>query len=106
MSSRFEGFGMVLLEAMACGIPCIAFNCPYGPSDIINDNTDGFLVKHFDCDAMAEKICFLIENPNLRKKMGEQARNNVLRYNKDEVMKKWTSLFDKLYKPNTKDNDE
>ena len=100
MSSRFEGFGMVLLEAMACGVPCVAFDCPYGPSDIIKNETDGLLVKHLDCNAMAESICFLIEHPNIRKQMGERARENVLRFNKDDVMKKWIKLFDTLYKHN------
>jgi glycosyltransferase involved in cell wall biosynthesis len=45
LSSRYEGFGMVLIEAMSFGIPCVSFNCNYGPSDIIKNNEDGFLAK-------------------------------------------------------------
>src|SRR5690606_23651864 len=63
MSSRFEGFGMVLIEAMEYGLPCVSFNCDYGPSDIISDGIDGFLVEKENTDALAEKILYLIENP-------------------------------------------
>ena len=96
MSSRYEGFGMVLLEAMACGIPCVSFDCPYGPSDIIHDGEDGFLVKHLDTTALAERICYLIENPEIRKEMGEKAKRNIKRYSRENVMAQWTELFNHL----------
>lgn len=96
LSSRYEGFGMVLLEAMACGVPCVAFDCPYGPSDIIQDGEDGFLVEHLNSNVMAQRICDLIVNDSLRKKMGAKARRNVQRYNKEYIMKEWMSLFEYL----------
>jgi glycosyltransferase involved in cell wall biosynthesis len=96
MSSRFEGFGMVLLEAMACGVPCISFDCPYGPADIIRSGEDGFLVEHLNAKALADSICQLIEQPELRKQFGEKAKKNIIRYSKDNVMKKWTELFNEL----------
>lgn len=96
MSSRYEGFGMVLLEAMACGVPCVSFDCPYGPSDIIHDGEDGFLVKHLDTTALAERICYLIENPEIRKEMGKNAKKNIKRYSRENVMAQWTELFNHL----------
>lgn len=92
-TSRFEGFGMVLIEAMACGVPVISFDCPWGPADIIRNGEDGFLVEYLNTDEAAQRVCQLIENPTLRKKMGTQARKNIQRYNRDVVMEKWTNLF-------------
>jgi glycosyltransferase involved in cell wall biosynthesis len=96
MSSRFEGFGMVLIEAMACGLPVISFNCPDGPSDIITDGEDGFLVENGNIETLADKICYLIENEGLRMKMGQNARESVKRYFPDEIMNKWITLFETL----------
>ncbi|MFA7044022.1 MAG: glycosyltransferase family 4 protein [Bacteroidales bacterium] len=96
MSSRFEGFGMVLIEAMACGLPVISFDCPMGPSNIINNNEDGFLVKDGDIQQFAEKICYLIDHEGIRIQMGQKARENVKRYNQETIMQKWIELFQSL----------
>jgi len=96
LSSRFEGFGMVLIEAMACGIPAVSFDCPHGPSDIIKNNVDGYLVKNGDIDQLAEKICFLMDNEDKRKSIGQQARQNVTRYDREVIMNEWGKLFNKL----------
>ena len=98
MSSRFEGFGMVLIEAMACGVPCVSFDCPYGPADVIKDGEDGFIVRYLDSKELADKICFLIENEETRKLMGRKARENIRRYSRETVMRKWTDLFEKVLK--------
>ena len=91
---------MVLLEAMACGVPCIAFDCPYGPADIIKNGEDGFIVNYLDITELSQRICEIIENTEMRKKMGELARQNVLRFNKDLIMEKWMELFTNLSKKN------
>lgn len=96
LSSKYEGFGMVLLEAMACGVPCVSFDCPYGPSDIIKNGEDGFLVEHLNTNALAIRICNLIENDALRKEMGNAARRNIQRYDKEIIMKEWINLFNSL----------
>lgn len=96
MSSRYEGFGMVLIEAMAYGVPCISFDCPYGPSDIIQEDEDGYLVANGDTLAFAEKINTLIEDNSRRKKMGANAYKNVQRYHVKPIALQWDSLFKTL----------
>ncbi len=96
MSSRFEGFGLVLTEAMECGLPCIAFDCPTGPSEIIKNGEDGILIENGNIGKMAEAICYLIENEDIRKKMGENAKRNVARFSKDNIMARWDMLFKEL----------
>lgn len=96
MSSRFEGFGMVLIEAMACGVPCVSFDCPFGPGDIISNGKDGFLVENGNTDSLAEQLNLLIEHPALRLEMGQQARQNVKRFLPDSIMEQWDQLFKSL----------
>ncbi|RTY92297.1 glycosyltransferase family 4 protein [Flavobacterium sp. GT3R68] len=96
LPSRSEGFGMVLIEAMACGVPCVSFDCPHGPSDIITDQADGILVANGDVMGLANAITHLIENENLRKTMGAKAKVNVLRYLPENIIKQWDDLFKSL----------
>ena len=96
LTSRFEGLPMVLIEAMACGLPIVSFDCPWGPADVIRDGEDGFLVEYLNTDEAVERVCQLIENPELRKTMGANARVNIQRYSRDIVMKKWMDLFHNL----------
>lgn len=96
MSSQFESFGLALAEAMNCGVPCISFNCPYGPKEIIKDNEDGFLVENGNYIELAEKVCFLIENDDIRKQMGINAKRNIQRYSPNIIMEQWIKLFNKL----------
>lgn len=96
LSSRFEGFGMVITEAMVCGVPPIAFTCPCGPRDIIENNIDGILVENGDITGLADKICFLIENETVRKEMGIRARHDVERFRIEKIALQWKSLFESV----------
>lgn len=100
LSSKYEGFGLVLVEAMACGLPLVSFACKCGPRDIITDEEDGFLIKEGDLDEFANKLSLLIEDEALRWRMGIAASRNVLRFSEDIVMRKWMSLFEELVKEN------
>ncbi len=96
MPSRFEGFGMVLIEAMACGLPCVSFDCAYGPADIIRHGEDGFLVEKENVDELADRLIQLMEDEALRRKMGAKARENVDRYKADKILDQWEALFGEL----------
>ena len=96
LSSRFEGFGLVLIEAMSVGVPVVAYACPCGPKDIVTEGVDGFLVPFGDEDSMAGKLCELIEDERKRRSMGMAALSKAARYNVGEIMRMWMSLFGEL----------
>ncbi len=93
-SSRFEGFGLVLLEAMQSGLPCVTFDCPYGPSDVVLDHQNGFVVKEGNIVAFAEKLCELIENEDLRQRFSRASIERAKCYNVHVVMSQWKSLIE------------
>ena len=96
LSSRFEGFGMVLLEAMACGLPVVSFNCPWGPQSIISDGDDGLLVKNGDVDALANAISHLVSDEQMRNTMSQAAQRNVKRFDINQIADRWRLLFSDL----------
>ena len=96
LTSRFEPFGLVLPEAMSNGLPVVAFNCPYGPADIITDGKDGFVIKNKDTQAFAGKLCELMENKELRLNMGRSGIISSRRFSSDKIMPLWHSLFTQL----------
>lgn len=93
MTSLFEPFGLVLAEAMSCGLPVVAYDCPYGPADIISDGVDGMLINNRNVNEYVEKVCQLIENEELRREMGHAGIHSSQRYSASSVMPLWVQLF-------------
>lgn len=96
LSSRYEGFGLVLLEAMSFGIPCISFNCPHGPSDIITNGEEGILVPVGDINKLAESIEWMITHKEERERMSQNSREKVKYYLAENIMPQWVELFNKI----------
>lgn len=92
-SSRYEGFGLVLTEAMECGLPCVAFDCECGPREIIDNGETGYLVKSGDINDFALKLETLMNNSTLRKEMGSKGKQTVQRFYVDKIMAQWDRLF-------------
>ncbi len=93
MTSHYEGFPMVLIEAMASGLPCVAYDCPCGPRAIISNDENGFLVENGNENDFVEAINLLIENKNKRFRMAETAKKSTEKYNIDIIMQTWNELF-------------
>lgn len=98
LSSRFEGFGMVLIEAMACGLPVVSFDCPWGPRSIISDGVDGFLAENGSPLHLSSCMLKILKNPDLLETMAKSAIINVKRFRVEIVVQQWHQLFCELYK--------
>lgn len=93
MSSNYEGFGMVLVEAMSCGVPVISFDCKCGPKDIIQTGINGLLVPNGDIQALADAMMKVMEDEAYRKMLSQNARKVVDTYSEQAVMSQWIRLF-------------
>ena len=96
LSSRFEGFGMVLTEAMACGLPVVSFDCPWGPRSIITDGDDGLLVENGNVEALAGDLIRLMADDDLRHQMAANGIKNVQRFSIDYIAECWKKLFESI----------
>ena len=94
LSSRFEGFGMVLTEAMACGLPVVSFDCPWGPRSIITDGDDGLLVENGNVEALAGSLTRLMDDADLLQRMAVRGVKNVQRFSVDYIAECWKELFE------------
>ena len=96
IASYYEPFGLVIGEAMSCGLPVVAFNCPFGPTEQINNGENGFLVENRDKKAFADRVCQLIDDKKMRKEMGHAGTISVQRYRPEVIMPKWKELLDSM----------
>ncbi len=92
LSSVYEGWGIVIVEAMAAGVPVVSFDCPFGPREVIRDRENGLLVPDGDVDALAETLAEAIRDPELRARLSEQGARDAKRYAVPEIAAQWTDL--------------
>jgi glycosyltransferase involved in cell wall biosynthesis len=94
LSSRYEGWGIVLLEAMAAGLPVVSFDCEWGPREMVADGIDGLLVPREDVTALARALAAVVGDPGLRARLGEAARASAQRFTPDKVVAGWDAVVD------------
>ncbi|NUS55712.1 MAG: glycosyltransferase family 4 protein [Streptomycetaceae bacterium] len=98
LASRAEGFPMSLLEAMAMGLPCAAFDCAPGVREIVDDGGNGFLLTPGNTAGLADALERLITDRDLRETLGDQARVDVQQFSADAILDRWESVFQHLYR--------
>ena len=98
MPSRYESFGLTIIEAMSCGLPIISFDCKYGPRSIVKDGVTGILVPQKDTEKLADAIISMIENEEMRHMMGANARLESKRYLPENIMPLWHDFYKSLGK--------
>jgi glycosyltransferase involved in cell wall biosynthesis len=96
LTSLYEPFGLVLPEAMSCGLPVVAFDCPYGLADIITDGVDGYLIEDRDVELFAQRVGQLISDYDLRVQMGKAGIASSKRYQASCIIPQWIQLFEQL----------
>lgn len=102
LPSLYDGFGLVLTEAMECGVPCVAFDCECGPSEIIMDQEDGFLVPLGNIQDLAKKMECLMSDMSLSLLMGMKAKENMKRFEIPAIMNLWLKYLNRITKENYK----
>lgn len=93
LTSRYEGYVLVLIEAQAKGLPCISFDCKEGPSEIIDDGVNGFLIEEGDIEEYSKKLMILMRDISLRQRFSENARKDLEKYDIRNILCEWEKIF-------------
>lgn len=96
LPSRFEGFGLVIIEAMACSLPVVTFDCENGPRNIVTNNYNGILIHPFNVEEYADSLLRLMRDDQMRVQMGKRAYESSERYSIEEIALQWKGLFDEV----------
>ena len=96
LSSRFEGFPFVMIEAQSCGLPIVSFNCPEGPSEIVHHNEDGLLVENGNVIKLSLAILELMNDWEKKKQFSIAALRNAEKYSPENIFSLWENLIDNL----------
>lgn len=96
LTSLYEPFGLVLPEAMSCGLPIVSFDTPHGPATILTEREEGFLIPNRDCQLFADRLAELMDNLDLRQQMGMKAIVSAQRFSEEQIMPMWKKLFEQL----------
>lgn len=96
LTSRYEGFGLVITEAMTMSLPVVSFNCPMGPSEIVEDEGNGYLVENGDIENFAQKLSLLMEDEDKRRIFGERSYELSQKFKKENIFPKWIEIIESL----------
>lgn len=102
LTSRYEGFGLVLIEAQAKGVPCISFNCNEGPQEIIDDGVNGYLIEKENIDEFVEKLGVMMREESLRKEFSANTKKDLSKFAPETILDKWNLLLVELLNQGTK----
>lgn len=96
LTSYYEGIPLVLLEAQQANLPIVSFDCPTGPSEIVDDNINGFIIPTYNTELMANKINELIESKDKRVQFSNNSKNNINKFDKAHIIKLWIELIENI----------
>lgn len=98
LTSRYEGLSMAMLEAISCGLPLVAFSCPCGPRDVVEDGVNGYLVENGNIEMLAERLIALMDSPQILRQMGREAQEKSRLYQMEHLAIRWKNLFESICK--------
>ena len=96
MTSRYEGLPLVLLEAQQYNLPIVSFSCPTGPSEIVENGINGYLIDCYDIDEMSKRLLELMNDKEIRNRFSSHAKDNMDKFDKNMILNQWIELIEKI----------